>query len=219
MKIAICMWYDNNIEDYGNLNRKLNKEYCNKYGYDFIFSNKRNLPNKLPHYERYPLLLNNIGKYDWIMWIDADAFFYKDSIPLENIINHIQFTHTTILSKSIRQIFNNKTPDYEINNGVFLLKNTKENYKFLEKMIDCDDIIDIAEKKHFVYDQAVFRYLYCENYQNFKTNSFILDYGILQHFYDYELPYLKYKPLILHMAGKNQNRIKIVEKYLRTFSS
>ena len=60
MKIAICMWYDNNIEDYGNLNRKLNKEYCNKYGYDFIFSNKRNLPNKLPHYERYPLLLNNI---------------------------------------------------------------------------------------------------------------------------------------------------------------
>ena len=213
MKLAICMWYDEGVKDYADLCKQLNESYCKKNKYDFIYSDERLLPNKLPHYERYPLLLNHIKKYDWIVWIDADAFFYKDARPLETIIEHIKFSHDNILSLNIRQTFSN-IPIHEINNGVFILKNTKDNIKFLKRMMYCDDIIEIAEKNHYIYDQAVFRYLYCENYENFKKNSYVVNYGVLQHFYQHEINHLNNKPFILHMAGSHQNREEIVKNYI-----
>ena len=64
--IAVCMWYDNNIEEYGNIARKINQIYCNKNNYNLIFSNNRLLPDRHPSWECIPLLLNtlNENKYD-----------------------------------------------------------------------------------------------------------------------------------------------------------
>jgi len=213
MKIAICMWYDEGVKHYADLCKELNESYCKNNGYTFIYSNERLLPDKLPHFERYPLMLKYIKEYDWIMWIDADAFFYKDARPLETVIEHIKFTHDSILSLNIRQMFSDNVPYYEINNGVFILKNTNINIKFLERMINCNDIYEIAKKEHYVFDQAVFRYLYCENYNNFRGRSYVVNYGVLQHFYKDEINYLSSKPFILHMAGGHQDRKKIVSEY------
>ena len=214
MKIAICMYYTENINNYSYYSREINKMYCIKYGYDLIVSNENFLTNLTPHYERYPLLLQHIDNYDWIVWIDSDAYFYIDSPPLENIIRHVNYSHSCILSYSIKQYLSYDFKNYYINNGIFIMKNTEENKEFLYKMIHNDDIIQVAEKLHYTYDQSVFRYLYDTNYRNFKDNSYILNYGLLQHFYDYELSYLNYKPYIHHLAGNdNKTREKIIKNY------
>jgi len=214
MKIAICMYYTENISNYAYYSREINKMYCKKYGYDLIMSNETFLTDLTPHYERYPLLLRHIDNYDWIVWIDSDAYFYIDSPPLENIIKYINYSHTCILSYTITQYLSSEFKKYYINNGIFLMKNTEENKEFLYKMIHNKDIIHVSEQLHHIYDQSVFRFLYDTNYRNFKDNSYVLNYGVLQHFYDYELPYLKYKPYIHHLAGNDsETREKIIKKY------
>lgn len=212
MKILILMYYDENVKSYADNCKGLNENYCKKNNYDFICSNETFLPYKSGHYQRYPLILKHIEKYDWVMWIDADAFFYNDAPRLETLINHIQFSHEIILSYSIKQYLSDEYDKNFINNGVFLFKNTKNNIKIIEKIIDSDDIKDISHKKHYTYDQSIFRYLYEINYLDFKKNSFVLNYGALQHFYEHELGYLKYKPFILHMAGDNSEKRKEISK-------
>lgn len=235
MNIAICMYYNDNIAFYANYSKEINKIYCKKYNYDLIVANdkvieyyyKNNysrihagqfwanvISNTTPYYIRYYLLQYIIDDYDWVIWIDADAYFYNDAPPIENIIKHIDFSHSCILSYTIKQYLSDQNKDFYINNGVFLLKNIEDNKIFLDKMINNNDIKDIAEKLHYTYDQSVFRYLYDTNYKNFKDNSFVLNYGVLQHFYSHELKYLKYKPYIHHLAGTNNKiREKIIKNY------
>ena len=235
MNIAICMYYNNNIACYADYSKNINKIYCEKYNYNFIVAHdnyinyyyKNNhsrihggqfwaniISNTSPYYIRYYLLLHILEDYDWVMWIDADAYFYNDAPPIENIIKHIDFSHSCILSYTIKQYLSDQNKNFYINNGVFLLKNIEDNKIFLNKMINNSDIKDIAEKLHYTYDQSVFRYLYDINYKNFKDNSYVLNYGALQHFYSYELKYLKYKPYIHHLAGMNNNvREKVIKNY------
>lgn len=228
------MYYNDAAADYGDYSKEINKIYCKKHDYDFIVANDENIEyyfkentmtqtgefwnniinNTNPYYIRYPLLLTIIDHYDWVMWIDADAYFYNHASPLEDIIKHIELSHSSILSYSIKQYLSEQNKDFYINNGVFLLKNIDDNKTFLNKMINNDDIKDVAEKLHYTYDQSVFRYLYDTNYKNFKDNSFVLNYGVLQHFYFNELKYLKHIPYIHHLAGKNNDiRTKIIKNY------
>ena len=161
------------------------------------------------------MLLDHIKDYDWIVWIDSDAYFYYDSPRLENLINHYNFKNTSsLLSFNIKQ-YQTGLKKYNINNGLFILKNAAQNISILNKVINCDDIYKIANEKHYIYDQSVFRYLYEINYENFKDNSVVLKYGVLQHFYDYELKYLKYKPYAHHMAGSHQ--VKNRESHIKWY--
>ncbi len=229
------MYYNENICNYSDYSKEINKMYCKKYDYDFIVANdniieycyKNNysivdgeqfwnniISNTSPYYVRYHLLLNIIDSYDWVMWIDSDAYFYINASPLENIIKHIELSHSCILSYTIKQYLSDQNKDFYINNGTFLLKNTEDNKTFLNKMINNRDIKDVAEKLHYIHDQSVFRYLYDTNYKNFKDNSFVLNYGVLQHFYSHELKYLKYKPYIHHLAGTtNEIRTNTIKNY------
>ena len=212
------MFYDDNLKIYADYSKKINEIYCRKYGYKFICSNNKELNHMTPHYERYKLLLDNINNCDWIMWIDSDAYFYEDSPPLEYLIynyDNNKNEYETILSYSKLNILSDNYKSYDINNGVFLFKNCKNNIKILNRILNSGDIKEVAEKLHIIYDQAIFRYLYDNNYSNFKDNSCIIKYGILQHFFDFELNrFIKTKPYIHHLALNNKkNRIKIIKNY------
>lgn len=234
MNIAVCMYYNNNVASYGDYSKEINKIYCKKHGYDFIVANDKTveyyyknnysrihgghfwdniISNTTPHYVRYHLLLYILDDYDWVMWIDADAYFYNDAPALEYLLYHSK-NYCCILSFDKIQLLTNQYNDYDINNGVFIFKNCINNKLILEKMINSSDIKEEANKHHFIYDQAIFRYLYDTNYLNFKKNSYTLDYGILQHFYSFELgKFLFKKPYIHHVCGKTQNRTKIIKNY------
>ena len=47
MKIGVLMFYDNAIKEYGDINYKINKMYCEKYNLDLILSNKKVYKNRL----------------------------------------------------------------------------------------------------------------------------------------------------------------------------
>ena len=204
MKICLLMFYDEAIKEYGYLNYKINEKYCKKYNIDIILSSTRKYIERNPAWERIPLILEHIDKYDYVIWIDADAFFYDDS---ENIINIINEN----LSKDF--IFSKDIENKGINSGFIIIKNTQYSKDFL-KIWGYDPIVFKNNPHPYWRDQGVLLGMYYDNLMNITNNSICIDYCVIQHFFDYELCQLQKKPYIYHLAGQNYEiRVKVSKQY------
>ena len=219
-KICIVMWYDDKIKNYADKCYENNKKYCEKYGFDIIRSNKRFYKDRKPHYERFPLILNNLEKYDYVIWVDADAHFYLDSKDISKLIYKYS-KYNFILSgdiddKNIIKRNKNRKNTSIINSGVLIVKNSEYSKKVINDWKNSDELL---KRRHGFNDQGIIRLYRAENINNFKKESIVLQYGVIQIFYKeiyyYCLfPYLLfYKPYIIHYAGKsNKIRMKIIKR-------
>lgn len=226
-RIGVFMWYDSNIKDYAEINYKINKLYCEKYGYTLIKSHERLYTNRKPHWERIPLLLKYINDdmFDYLIWIDADAYFYIDAPPIENVI--ISHLDKLIIFSGDTDIKNNFI--CEINSGFFILKSCGETKTILEKWGYDEELFSSKEILNQNYfgrgtwnDQAVLRLMYDHNILNLKNESIVIDYGILQHFnkshnLKNKLYELKDTPFVFHSTNGNNmnfnNRVTNAEQY------
>ena len=210
-KICFFMWYDSAIKEYAELNKKINKMYCDKYGFDFIVSDERTYTDRPPHWERLPLLLKHIQNYDYVVWIDSDAFLYEDSPSIENVINY-HVDKTFIFSADRKYDPNDKNNNFRINSGFFIVKNSTYSIDFLKDWAYNYDYCFNRDKKLFPFnDQGGLLHMYYHNIMNIQSDSVIIPFGKLQHFYDNDLnrPMCKNnmytqidRPFIKHLAGQ-----------------
>jgi hypothetical protein len=172
------------------------------------------------------LILENIHKYDYVIWIDADAFFYND---VGNI-------YTDIISKNINYsfIFSKDINNISINSGIFIVKNTSFSVDFLTKWA-YDEELFINNPCPGHWEQGVLNDMYIKNIMDIQSTAILFDYGFLQHFSKDELiifhkiptltlqnltPRLRVapssvkKPYIFHLAGRDYNtRCTISKEY------
>jgi hypothetical protein len=207
MKVSLIMFYDDVIKDYGNINYEINKKYCEKNNFEIIFSNKKKYINIHSAWERLLLLLDNITKFDYLIWIDADAYFYYDAQNIVELINHN--THTNF-------IFSNDIGNGNINTGIFIVKNTQYCIDFLHEWAYNDDLY--KNNPHNVWwDQGVLIDMFNKNILNIQQNCIIFDYGVLQHFYDNDR---LQKTFVHHLAGRNkQTRYETSRNYFNNIFS
>tara|TARA_Y100000816_G_scaffold285358_1_gene264893 strand:+ start:135 stop:881 length:747 start_codon:yes stop_codon:yes gene_type:complete len=222
INLCICQWYTKDISSYADITQAINRLYCEKYNIKYIYSNERLVEKRKPHFERLPFIANNLKNYDYIMWVDADAHFYLDSPNILDFLEKYK-EYDFIFSKDIndlREKINggsfecNIKNDWQINTGVFIVKNTPENINILNESAYNDNYY---RRKLNYQDQGVIRLLYRDNILSLKDKSIVLPYGYLQHFNSEELHdknnlYYNYfkmletkdiRPFILHHAGKN----------------
>lgn len=209
MKICALMFYDDNIKDYAEINYSINQRYCKKYGIDLILEHNREyIDGRHPSWEKLPLILKNIDKYEYVIWIDADAFFYDDA---PNIIDLIE------KYKEANIIFSNDLGDYRTNCGVLIIKNTEYSKNFIDFWAYDKDYFD--RNPYPVYwEQGVMIQLYEDNKLDIKNNCVLLNYGIIQSFN------LKDKnaqlPFIYHAAGKTkEERMNVFSTYYKNLLS
>lgn len=231
-KIGVFMWYDKGIQEYADINYKINKIYCEKYGYTLIKSDVRQYPSKKAHWERIPLILEYFNDFDYLIWIDADAHFYTDSPPISNIID----THLDklfIFSGDTDNFHNETENKWVINSGVFIIKSDNISREILEYWLTNNIFTKSKELEKSVFgrnkwnDQAILRLMYSKNTLNICDYSIILDYGIIQHFnksdkLKKQIYGLTNKPFIFHSTnGTNmlfENRVKFAKEYLNKFN-
>jgi len=224
-KIGVFMWYDSNIKDYAEINYQINKIYCDKYGYDIIKSDVRRYPERKPHWERIPFILEYFDKYDYLIWIDADAHFHVDSPPITNVTK--TYPDKIFIFSGDTDVGNKKLT-CEINSGFFIVKPTEESKNILKRWMDDEDLFQSPKLKKPIFgrnkwnDQAVLRIMYSENILNICDNSIIIDYGILQHFnkkhkLKQRLFELTSNPFVFHCTNgdmmKYDNRVKHSKEY------
>jgi lipopolysaccharide biosynthesis glycosyltransferase len=130
------------INNYWSNTAYINKNYCDKYGYDFKFINPyykvsaNDLyscidinTNELRHgtWSRIPVILYYLNNsYKYIVYIDSDCIFKNFNIFIEDKIN--KYADSSI-------IFQSNAPWHPTLpcSGFFICKNTVENSKFLKK--------------------------------------------------------------------------------------
>lgn len=227
--ICVCTWYDTNIKEYADYCALNNETYCKKHKIDFIKDNTRRLDKvRTMYFERYPLILELFNKYhyNYVIWIDADAFFYFDAPNIVNLINFhkdkdIIFSEDNDVGEwGINDIdiennhpLINVSDACKVNSGVLIVKNTEYSKFIIENIVYN---IEWARKgvAYFWEDQGPIRWLLHENVYNINSKTVIIPYSILQHFadktsndinietYEYKKQYgLENNPFIYHMAG------------------
>jgi hypothetical protein len=193
LKICAVMWYDSNISSYADINLEINRAYCKKHNIELIVSSERLYPNRHAPWEKLLMVLKHIRKYNYIMWIDADAFFYIDAKDIRPIIQEN-------INKAF--IFSNDKGNTNINSGFFIVKNTEYSIKFLERWA-YDEKLYIKNPFPSWWEQGVLIDMFKNNILDIQSNNKYYPYGILQHFSIDPLESFTNKPYILHVAGQN----------------
>lgn len=156
--IALCTLYTPEIIDFAKYTTMNFRSYCNKHCYDYIESSTTLDPSRTPHWSKIKLLQLFIGKYRWLIWVDADAAITNKCIKIENIIDpyyDIIICKEDGIGKDI------------INTGVFIIKCSEWSKKFLQTWYDQDHINAIW------WDQSAFINLY-DNYPSIQSHIKII---------------------------------------------
>lgn len=202
MKVCLIMFYDDKIKNYGEINYKINSKYCEKYNLDIILANEKRYNNRHSAWERLPLMIDNILNFDYLIWVDADAFFYNDANNIVDIINE---------NKNVNFIFSNDIGNKNINTGIFIVKNTQYSIDFLTKWAYDEELYKNNPIPGW-WDQGLLIHMFNNNILNIQENSVTYGYGDLQHFRENDK--LNGKSFIFHLAGLSSDiRYEISKEY------
>lgn len=190
------------------------KVYADKFGYTYIHCN---WPTKAknPYFNKINYLLSFIDFFDYLVWIDDDAFFYnfdKDIMDYKPIGDSI--------------VSFCKSPDYKnlktyISSGQFILKSSDLAKDFLKETLNVNlEEVKKWWKPELGYfsngDQDAFVYLLL-NTTNYKSKVAIYNYKKFNSRVDNLFGVDSHQPLILHFTGtedvKNRDYMKVQKQY------
>tara|TARA_R110001592_G_C12833147_1_gene720130 strand:- start:32 stop:706 length:675 start_codon:yes stop_codon:yes gene_type:complete len=197
-KIAVITWYNEKIKEYADKFSLINKEYCDKNNYDYIVGHKQYLSiHRAPSYNKLPFMLDilNTNKYDYVIWIDADAHF-RTFNKLDKYITG----EDLVFSQDIKL-------EDSINCGVFICKNTDYTKNFINEWIN----IKIKNPDPVCWEQGFLKYICENNLYEIQSHMKVVSYGELQDFN------IDGDALIFHMAGghkRNKDRLDYINSKL-----
>ena len=204
MKVCVLMWYDGAIADYADSNFAINKEYCLKHGLALLCSGDRACPGRHPAWERLPLILKVLPSYDWVVWVDADAHFYRDAPDIKEMLSG---------HPDKDMIFSgDKPPRGNINTGIFAVKRTEFSRMFVERWLKDEEAYS-ANRFPGWWEQGVLIDMWERNVEGVRDRCAMLEYGKLQHFYPGDRG--GDAPLVFHMAEQElEARVAHSKDYL-----
>lgn len=105
--------------------------YCQKHGYDFIYSEELQDPSRDIYWSKIPLMQKTLenSSYKWVVWMDADTVIMNTDIPLEDLIDD---KYEFIIGKDWNGI----------NAGVFFNKNSEWSHSFLRDVYERTDCLE-----------------------------------------------------------------------------
>lgn len=226
-KLKIITSYDENYNSVGNITSKTMSKYADRFNLEFEFL-KMPSTGRVHTWNKIKSIKDEIlkNKNDFIMWLDADAFFTNDA---ENIISVLNDNDEIYLSSHYCSV--HKGSNYKntilttnrINCGVMIFKVSEFNEKFLENVWSKENYIN-----HYWYEQAAIMDLVglkadiTGNLNDNKGNDFYLkkikfltkEWNSIPSFN--EISTESIRPSIIHLAGiKYGDRIEFLNDYLK----
>lgn len=111
-----------------HLARENHESYCSKWNYDYFLVEKKYNESLGYHWQKIPASIDAFdrNKYDYIFWIDADAFFVDCEKSLDHLIRRMKQDNSTWLFSGDTLI---------INSGQMMWKNTEQSKSILKEVL------------------------------------------------------------------------------------
>ena len=184
MKVLIFTVSFGTKPEYINTSVSINRKYAESHGYEFKeFVLPKDFPRN-PAWGRVFFLQQNIASYDYVMYIDGDAFFVNQSKPLLEFISYMD-DDTTCALFARDQILKNKIFHHDrANAGVFIFSNKNDGERIANAWWDvptspkiyggelCYDsgryLDHVDTLSHHPYEQLALWFLWDKNTTKFR---------------------------------------------------
>jgi len=116
---------------YFPLSERINHRYCGLHGYQYVIRRDRPREDRHVSWHRLPVILDELNHCDYLIYMDADAFFYGDCFPVEEYLLPLMAGHDILMAADIAHEGQRWNPD-KPNAGVIVMKATPEVRRFME---------------------------------------------------------------------------------------
>lgn len=201
MKIGVLSFYTTNYE-IGKQIEPLHRAYCLKNNYDYkcFYIVPDYLKNRHSAWCKIHYLLEMLKEnYDYIFWIDADAFFCNFDIKIEEWITP---NKNLILCRDAGANFSQWNQyKHLINSGAMIFKNTEWSKNILEFIIHCNDFKTFYTEP--TWEQVAIRRCLKNNHHSIKDCTHIItDLQFNCNTNDLD-EFIKKKGFIVHLTSFN----------------
>lgn len=186
--------------EYGVYSNKINKAYCDKWGYEYKLIKYDTLDTMPPYWLKVKDLKDQLPNYDAVLYVDMDAVITDFDSSIDGLLDYID---TKQNSKSDIYIGNDSVKT-NINTGVFLVRNTYFGNMFMEawlaSCLDQDGQL-VNKCASWTFDTTS---------QSWKCpNCFHADYQYEQGTFNYLAQLYPENITILNQLFSNQNENKL----------
>lgn len=171
------------ITKYGSVTKR---QYCEKHGYDFFENDIEVDPLRPPAWAKVRQILLHLGRYDYIMWIDADTFVMNQNVRIEDLMVEEMNGRDIMIARDWKMI----------NSGVMIIRNTPWARRFFELVYEQTQFIH-----HSNWEQAAIIDLYEKNISNAQDHFTVLPLHKQNRLNSYWYTYKFTTCYILHFPG------------------
>ena len=113
------------------VNRKINNAYCRRHGHEHIVKTFVPRDDRSVHWAKIPAMREELHDCDFLLYLDADAFFYSHELRIEDELLPLIGDKQIMMSADYACEGIRHQPD-KPNTGVILIRNTEKAAEILE---------------------------------------------------------------------------------------
>lgn len=162
-RIVVFMVATPEIHHYSRYSIEVNREWAKQHGYDFVVYDKTAIPSLPINFSKiqYSMDLIDTKKYDYVMYIDADAIVIRKDYDVRHLIKKFMTGTSSIVFGE--DCFGPKdcSKPGKINSGVFIVKSSMVGRAVLESwkssaMGSCSRYVNVFPSCQLVFSHCVF---------------------------------------------------------------
>ena len=174
-RLAIVSLFDDGIADYAAVSDAVNRLYAAERGYDYI-TVRSLLSTRDPQWDKVRAVehvMRAEPRYEWLMWIDADAAFAKHDVRLLEDIAEKHAGTADLLICDDSPNYGSRPPAGEvyINTGTFLVRNNEWGREFMKAWWERP----MGKENQLYHEQHVLNQLYNANFMGIQQHMKVLD--------------------------------------------
>mmetsp|Transcript_18188 Transcript_18188/g.35723 ORF Transcript_18188/g.35723 Transcript_18188/m.35723 type:complete len:394 (-) Transcript_18188:225-1406(-) len=145
MKLGIVTFFGNMDPEMRAASIANKETYAARHGYDVIVADEDIDKSRPAAWSKFIILKKYLDKYQYLMWMDADALFMNMTIRVEDLIDS---HHELFFARD----------EADINSGIFLIRNSEWSKWWLDQAWDQTWLIKGSHP--FKYEQRAIQYMY-----------------------------------------------------------
>lgn len=131
MRVTIVSLCDENRREISDATAPTFERFCAIQGIQFVRHTSLINSSLNPFWNKFPAVINELPKNDWVMWVDADV-----------VVTNYDYNLPELIESFGEKNFLVSTDSNGLCNGVFLLRNCEWSYEFVKTLMFLGEVKD-----------------------------------------------------------------------------